>query len=108
MHKLGAALKKFEAKAGEAGALEKENKQLKKELAELKAQLNAAPSSSSAGGPTRRSFATVKFKACETCGHLPRQDPASKGGWQNKIIAMIVAAETNNMDLLKALLKTLI
>ena len=53
-------------------------------------------------------FAGKRHDKCPTCFLKPRQAPLSKGGWGCKMIAVIVAHECGNHDLVNALLTKLL
>ena len=60
---------------------------------------------SSSARPAKRSFAGKDASPCEYCGRADRQDPTTKGGWANKLVAAIVAWENNDQRLLDTLMK---
>ena len=47
-----------------------------------------------------------EVERCPTCQYLPKQPQEAKGGWQNKMVAVVQAVEAGNKDLAISLCKT--
>lgn len=48
-------------------------------------------------------FDGKKIYKCPSCNYVPKQDQKAKGGWQNKMAAVVIAFENQNKDLIGAM-----
>ena len=68
-------------------------------------ELGSVIQDSSGTAYSKRTFAGKPADPCPHCGRADRQDPTSKGGWANKLVAVIVAHERGDVDMRDALLE---